>query len=489
MEQEEAVREPACWGAPREEGSSAQDGRLFVVEELQDGYAQFLAAAARVPEALPTAAPLCKDLRVVLNLRRGLPGETSVLAAGAAGAAPPPLEEYDGAPGTIVSEAADQTGRWLVEVTRRGDAHRLAVPRWHLLWCGAPVVVQGLSPPSSSAPAEAGLVAAERPDRDTGRWQVKVHKTLALLPQNLRAAQPLGSMGGQAGSPAAAGAAQLSRGQAVELHGLTSGSIYNGLTGLVLSPRPNAQGRWEISVARIIPTSRENLWPAGAAPPTGQVIQEPAGTTVGSPAPAPTDIQIGDEVEICGLVGAPQHNGRRATVVERSSTNADRLRVRCMDSGASELLLDLRPCNLQKQMVVPDVPAASRQSSPGRPQLPPAALPRTSGSDGAAREDAPGGAGGQAAEGGGQRAAPAAPMMPPEFRPASRRASAGERYCGAAAARRGRQQRAKPWAAAEAESDEGDAAAVEEGPAREPPPARGDPMEELQRRLLPSEGA
>ncbi|CAJ1355260.1 unnamed protein product [Effrenium voratum] len=298
-------------------------------------FREFWAAAQAVPEALPRPVSLQQDLRVVLNLK-STAAEVEVVSIRQETVAKPvrvrseektleadqePDEPkaYDGAVGVIVSERPDGLGRWEVEATRQGVTHVLRVPGHGLLWEGAPVTV------AEAEAEEVGLLAVERPERATGLWTVEVHKTVALLPANLRERSVLGF-------EERSGTLPLVRGVQVELCNLRAGAAYNGLSGVVLSSSPNARGRWEVAVKVPVRAGVEKLSLVGFK------RQAAATTELGNFKP-------GDEVEIAGLVSKPQHNGERGVVVQLAKDGGDsvrRWRVQC-----GSVTMDLKEANLK----------------------------------------------------------------------------------------------------------------------------------------------
>eukprot|EP00434_Breviolum_minutum_P007852 symbB.v1.2.006928.t1/scaffold400.1/size211454/7 len=333
------------------EGNSEvpQSGAFGWAEMAFNGaYKDFLQAAAQVPEAMPRPVPLHHDLRVVLHVPPNSPvsaeleivsvkEETTAKPVQRPGIKQPTepevpqgTEDYDGACGVIVSPGEDARGRWMVEATRKGVTHILRVPGYGLLWQGAPVLVT-----VDGEEKEAGLLAAERPDRSTGLWLVEIHKTLALLPANLRERSLPGfeEEGRSTQLP-------LVRGVAVELCNLRAGAAYNGLSGVVLSTGPNPRGRWEVAVKVPMHVARERFILVGA----------------------------GDAVELRGLKSAPQHNGKCGTLLQQvpsKSGSEMRWRVKCGD-----IMLDLKEANLFKPCMVdenePSCPPLPGDGSDGR---------------------------------------------------------------------------------------------------------------------------
>merc|ERR1712232_819076 len=118
----------------------------------------------------------------------------------------------------------DAAGRWEVEITKMGNCHVLLLPGFAMLWQGAPVTVAAAS---CEGREEVGLLAAERPDRDSSLWQVEVHKTLALLPANIRERRLPGF---EDLAPLRNSSLVLLRGMAVEVFNLRAGAAYNGLS-------------------------------------------------------------------------------------------------------------------------------------------------------------------------------------------------------------------------------------------------------------------
>ncbi|CAK9017404.1 D-3-phosphoglycerate dehydrogenase (PGDH) [Durusdinium trenchii] len=324
-------------------------------------YQEFLAAAAQVPEALPRPVALDLDVRVVLNLPPQSPvaAELQVVSVREETTAKPvrsfhkvnsqeskaeatsPLEEYDGACGVVVEEEKD--GRFFrVETTRKGVTHLLRVPGHGLLWQGALVTLE------IDEKEELGLLACERPDRQSGRWCVEIQKTLALLPGNLRERRLPGFEDERA---LGATSLPLVRGVAVELCNLRAGAAYNGLSGVVLSTAPNERGRWEVMVKVPMHLSRERFHLIGVPPQLLQPRRE-AGATAAA-ASCPDALKVGDEVEIKGLRAA-EHNGKRGRVLQRVTSKSGegyRWRVQC----DAELILDLKEVNVFK--VVDDTPS------------------------------------------------------------------------------------------------------------------------------------
>lgn len=326
------------------------DAAFGWAEMAHGAYKDFLAAAAQVPEAMPRPVPLNHDLRVVLNVPSGSPvaremcivsvkEETTAKPVQRPGSAkpksseteaPPPEEDYDGACGVIVSASEDAEGCWTVEATRKGVTHILRVPGYGLLWQGAPVLVAI----EGEEKEEAGLLAAERPERSTGLWLMEIHKTLALLPGNLRERRLPGFED--------EGGAQLPlvRGVSVELCDLRAGAAYNGLSGVVLSSAPNARGRWEVAVKVPVHVARERFILVGV-PKEKYLADAKAFASVEStfsPGFSP-----GDVVELRGLKSAPQHNGKSGTLQQQVSSKSGemRWRVKCGD-----IMLDLKEVNL-----------------------------------------------------------------------------------------------------------------------------------------------
>lgn len=276
---------------------------------------------------------------------------------------------YDGAPGTITSDGPDEKGCWEVETTRKGSTHIVRVPGQRLFWQGAPVTI-GVD--SDEAKEEAGLVASERPDRVSGLWLVEIHKTLALLPANLRERR----LPGFEDLPMPSRPLPLVRGVAVELCQLRAGAAYNGLSGVVLSSCPNERGRWEVAVKVPMRVARGRLMLVGFKKPEASAARDSAPQNLGE-----MKLELGDEVEIQGLVSAPKHNGKRGVIVQRvlpkspGGAAPHRWRVKCEQGADEPILLDLKEANLTK---VPNLP-------PGEEPLPaePMGLPGD-GSDGRA---------------------------------------------------------------------------------------------------------
>eukprot|EP00439_Symbiodinium_sp_Y106_P076194 s1868_g15.t1 len=350
---------------PSEPNEAAASGWM----PASDGaYAEFLAAAAAVPEALPRPVALHRDLRVVLNLPSA-DAEAEVVVVGIkkeempkvarrvpkasankAEKAEDTAEEirYDGAPGTITSDGPDVKGRWEVEATRKGSTHIVRVPGQRLFWQGAPVTV---SVDSDEAKEEAGLIASERPDRVSGLWLVEIHKTLALLPANLRERR----LPGFEDLPMPTRPLPLVRGVAVELCQLRAGAAYNGLSGVVLSSCPNERGRWEVAVKVPMRVARGRLMLVGFKKPA----EAPAARDSAPPNSGEMKLELGDEVEIQGLVAAPKHNGKRGVIVQRvlpkspGGAAPHRWRVKCEQGADEPVLLDLKEANLTKVHLPP----------------------------------------------------------------------------------------------------------------------------------------
>eukprot|EP00438_Fugacium_kawagutii_P025154 Skav208308 [mRNA] locus=scaffold897:312044:313471:+ [translate_table: standard] len=342
---------------PKERGEAPHFGWA---EMAHGAYKDFLIAAAQVPEAMPRPVPLSHDLRVVLNVPSRSPvakelcvvsvKEETTAKPTARGSAKPPAEvptaesDYDGACGVIVSASEDVMGCWTVEATRKGVSHILRVPGYGLLWQGAPVLVAV----EGEEKEEAGLLGAERPERNTGLWLVEIHKTLALLPNNLRERR-LPGFEDEGGTQL-----PLVRGVSVELCNLRAGASYNGLPGVVLSSAPNARGRWEVAVKVPVHVARERFILVGV--PKEKFLPE---AEVPAAKQSSNAFCSGDAVEIRGLKSAPQHNGKCGTLLQQvpsKSGSEMRWRVQCGD-----VMLDLKEVNLFKP------PASDEPSCPPLP--------------------------------------------------------------------------------------------------------------------------
>eukprot|EP00435_Cladocopium_sp_Y103_P065881 s694_g27.t4 len=333
--------------AAAEGPAEPRDAAAFGWAEMAHGaYKDFLAAAAQVPEAMPRPVPLNHDLRVVLNVPSGSPvarevcivsvkEETTAKPVQRPGSAKPKSseteapsaeEDYDGVCGVIVSASEDVQGCWTVEATRKGVTHILRVPGYGLLWQGAPVLVAI----EGEEKEEAGLLAAERPERSTGLWLVEIHKTMALLPGNLRERR-LPGFEDEGGTQL-----PLVRGVSVELCNLRAGAAYNGLSGVVLSSAPNARGRWEVAVKVPVHVARDRFILVGV--PKEKYVAEAKAS-----APVESTFSPGDVVELRGLKSAPQHNGKTGTLQQQVSSKSGemRWRVKCGD-----IMLDLKEVNL-----------------------------------------------------------------------------------------------------------------------------------------------
>ncbi|CAE8620393.1 unnamed protein product, partial [Polarella glacialis] len=371
-----------------------------------------LGRESRVVVNIPPGCSMAKDLLVLCTGKAATPdvtgrqgqkrgaaaarvssGRPEDFGATADAVEEPVLETYDESPGVVTSDVPDGRGRWEVEVTRKGIIHVLRVPAFGLLWQGAPVLVADAP---GSEKEEGGLLAADRPERGSGNWPVELHKILSLLPANVRELRLPGFEDEELFPPLGSGAEgpELQRGMAVELCKLRAGASYNGLSGVVLSAGPSDRGRWEVAVKVPVAVPREQLTLVGlkrpkvgrkAAPSATATATTPttaataatatttsatgtAATTATSsgstPAPAAGQpasdgskkdgFQLGDEVEIFGLLSAPQHNGRIGTVLGSSASSAAsgplrRWRVSCeVEPGKPSLLLELKAANIRR---------------------------------------------------------------------------------------------------------------------------------------------
>ena len=143
------------------------------------------------------------------------------------GANAPLAEELHGKPGTVLSEGADESGRWLVRAEWEKLHFRVRAPAWALLWRGAEVLLEG----------QPAVVARGRPDAATAQWRVAVRKQLSVKPANAAAAE---------------GSAQVKTGSLVRLSGLVAKAEYNGQFARV-SSGPSAAGRLGVLLEAPLP--------------------------------------------------------------------------------------------------------------------------------------------------------------------------------------------------------------------------------------------
>eukprot|EP00929_Paragymnodinium_shiwhaense_P099734 TRINITY_DN61545_c0_g1_i1.p1 TRINITY_DN61545_c0_g1~~TRINITY_DN61545_c0_g1_i1.p1 ORF type:complete len:388 (-),score=95.60 TRINITY_DN61545_c0_g1_i1:273-1436(-) len=266
-----AADHPLGWGADRAPRFRPGDGDDdFAAQRSQaaqrasdvaDAVDNFMRVAASVAGSATLRAPLAEDTHVVLHVPTRDPEAIRILGRLCADTGPevpaPSLEDLDGSFAVVCSRAADASGRWRLEATRRGDVWRLAAPEWALLWLGAAVQVEGQT---ADGRLEEGVVAAEKPDRDTGLWRVQLSKVLSLLPANFHIPHHLAKVGAEPND--------IHQGAIVEVRNLAAGKVYNGLLGMVLSKQPNEKGRWQVELVRMLHVEAKQLRRLGG--PQGQ---------------------------------------------------------------------------------------------------------------------------------------------------------------------------------------------------------------------------